>query len=234
MQKKQFRVVIKQKERLTPTILWIRLRIKDPETINFRAGQYVTLMIPVDHGYMERPFSIASSPGDKKHVEIIARLIGGGLASTFLEKSPVNSELLVEGPAGKFFLRASERNIYLITSGSGIAPFRAMLYQLFEVEHTRRLVTLVFIVVRGEEDFLRNELRRFVSAHKNLRYHRVILDEKAGKTEAGILLGFVKRESIDRESDFYLCGGVNFVRDASTILAGEGIEKKRIHFEKFI
>jgi ferredoxin-NADP reductase len=219
---------------LTPAILWVRLKIKNSGVIISRAGQHITLKIPIDHGFMERSFSIASSPGDKKHVEIIARLIEGGLASTFLAGSPVRTELLIEGPAGKFTLEPSERNICFITSGTGIAPFRAMLYQLFEVESTQRSVTLLFIVGKGEENFLGKELSRFARKYKNFHRRLLILDEGAGQTAAGALLGFMTRESFDRESDFYLCGGANLVRDVSKILAGERIKRERIHFEKFI
>lgn len=233
MRKKRFQALIEQKKCLTPTILWVRLKLKNSEVINFQAGQHIILRIPVNHVLMKRPLSIASSPGDKKHVEIIARLIEGGLASTFLANAPVNTELLIEGPSGKFILQASERSIYFITSGSGIAPFRAMLYQLLEVERTSKPVTLLFMVSTGEEKFLQQELRRLSSKHENFHYALMILDERASKTAADTLHALMKREGVDPESDFYLCGGVNFVRDVSKILAGNGVARQRIHSEKF-
>jgi len=225
MQLKTFQTIIEQKKRLTPTVLLVRLRLEGKESIIFRAGQHVILQVPANGEVIDRPFSIASSPKDQHHIDIVVRLLQGGLASTFLETSPVNTKVRLLGPKGKFKIRPGQRSICFITAGSGIAPFRSMLFELLDIERTTRAITLFFIISAKKEVFFRRELHRLSKTYSNFRY--VILLSNPNH------LSYFRKATLDPAADFYLCGGTNFVHDVSKILQEKGINRERIHFEEF-
>ena len=58
-----------------------------------------------------------------------------GVCSNFLCDAPEGTELLVTGPVGRSFLlpaRPAEHNFLFVAAGTGIAPFRGMLKELYE------------------------------------------------------------------------------------------------------
>lgn len=58
-----------------------------------------------------------------------------GVCSNYLCDAPLGAELLITGPAGRSFLlpqRPEEHNFLFVAAGTGIAPFRGMVKELFE------------------------------------------------------------------------------------------------------
>ena len=63
---------------LTYNIKQFRFRLIEPDTIDFKAGQYVQLLAPVYEKSSEevyRAYSVSSNPADKNAVELIIKLV---------------------------------------------------------------------------------------------------------------------------------------------------------------
>jgi len=213
---------ISHKKHLTPTTLLVRLSLT--EELTFHAGQHIILNIPADGELIERPFSIASSPEDNRHIDIVVRLVNGGVASTFLKECHVGAKLQFTGPKGTFDVQPGIKPVTLIASGSGIAPFRSMISGLLKGGKTRR-VTLFFVVSAQKELFFEKELKVLSQTHTNFTYVPVVSNPHH--------LSYFRKAEMDTEADFYLCGGFHFVNDITKLLKKKGVEKKRVHFEEF-
>ncbi len=102
---------------LTPTIKAIHLQLD--KAIDFQAGQYVQVEIPV---VGSRAFSIANQPADvaaTKGIELNVRKLPGGAGTTWLhEQLKAGDRLRVAGPYGRFFVRESARQPMLFISMS--------------------------------------------------------------------------------------------------------------------
>ncbi|MCM8797934.1 MAG: FAD-binding oxidoreductase, partial [Candidatus Omnitrophica bacterium] len=116
-----------EKKDLTYDIKFLRIKLLNQERINFKAGQYIQLKIPGTEEF--RAYSIASPPYIDDYLELIVRLIPGGLCSTYVHMALEIGDIVnFAGPFGEFFLHEeSEKEIICVGGGSGMAPLRSII-----------------------------------------------------------------------------------------------------------
>lgn len=208
------------KKELTPLIHLITFRLSPP--IQFKAGQYITLKIPLGNEMFDRPFSIASPPSGNNSFQLLVKLIPGGLASTFFENAAIGTSIEISGPDGSFHIKNTDRPIHFIASSTGIAPFRAMIGDLLKTKKFLLPIELTFIISPQEGIFLKEELDMLKKEHANFSF--TIIEDTAS---------FFLTLDAYKDKDFYLCGGPHFVQDINSHLTKKGVDESHIHFEKF-
>ena len=116
----------------------------DGDPTPFESGQYMTIGVMVDGRIVQRPYSVASPPsraGDG--YEMYVRLVEGGTFTPLLWRLPVDHRMRMIGPKGKFTLEpADDRTHLFISSGTGSAPFVAMMREMLADGAPRRAVFL--------------------------------------------------------------------------------------------
>lgn len=121
---------------------WVRF---DGDPTPFVPGQYMTIGVMVDGRVVQRPYSVASAPtrAGVDGYELYIRLVQGGTFTPLLWRLPVGGRMRMIGPKGKFVLEPDDDRIHLfISSGTGNAPFVAMMRQALLDGHPRRAVFL--------------------------------------------------------------------------------------------
>jgi len=111
----------------------------------FVAGQYMTIGVFVDGRIVQRPYSVASPPAvaGTDGYEMYVRLVQGGAFTPLLWRLPRGHRLRMIGPKGKFTLEPDDELTHLfISSGTGNAPFVAMMRQLLLDGRPRPVVFL--------------------------------------------------------------------------------------------
>jgi ferredoxin-NADP reductase len=109
---------------------WVKM---DDTATPFTAGQYMTIGVLVDGRIVQRPYSVASPPAlaEDEGYELYVRLVEGGAFTPFLWRLPVGHRMRMIGPKGKFMLEPDDARTHVfISSGTGNAPFVAMMRQL--------------------------------------------------------------------------------------------------------
>jgi len=103
------------------------LRFQTEEQLAFAAGQYATLAIDAGGELVERPYSIASAPGEH-FLEFFVELVPAGQFTPRLwEMRPGANILIRRRIVGQFTLdRSVKRHLFLATV-TGMAPFISML-----------------------------------------------------------------------------------------------------------
>src|SRR6187431_1367036 len=107
-----------------------RFWIQVPElaSFDFIPGQFVTLDLPIHEKPNKRwrSYSIASRPDGTNVFELLIVLAEHGLGTHYLfNEITVGSELTFRGAQGVFVLHEPiAKPIFLICTGTGIAPFR--------------------------------------------------------------------------------------------------------------
>jgi len=121
---------------------WVRF---DGDPTPFEPGQYMTIGVFVDGRIVQRPYSVASAPVDAGDTgyEMYLRLVQGGTFTPILWDLPVGHRMRMIGPKGKFMLEPSDDRVHLfVSSGTGNAPFIAMMRQMLADGRPRKAVFL--------------------------------------------------------------------------------------------
>ena len=109
---------------------WVRF---DGQPTPFEAGQYMTIGVKLGDRIVQRPYSVASPPAvaGTEGYEFYVRRVQGGTFTPLLFDLPIGQRMRMIGPKGKFTLRPDDGRTHIfISSGTGNAPFVAMMRQL--------------------------------------------------------------------------------------------------------
>jgi ferredoxin-NADP reductase len=111
------------------------IEIPELDQFDFEPGQFITFDLPIHEkpNKRVRSYSIASWPNGTNVLELVIVLLEGGLGTTYLfTKVDVGSELTLRGPQGVFTLDDDilKKEILMICTGTGIAPFRSMVHHI--------------------------------------------------------------------------------------------------------
>ncbi|MCA9771073.1 MAG: hypothetical protein KC466_01615 [Myxococcales bacterium] len=105
---------------------------------DFKAGQYTSLGLDVPgRGFFMNAYSIASSPAQRDVLEFLIVLVHGGtLTPTMFNKkagAKIGATWWYMKPVGNFHLgRTQKKNLFMIGTGTGVAPFHSMVKSLIE------------------------------------------------------------------------------------------------------
>src|SRR5581483_2709157 len=156
---REYQAEVERITTLTHDIRGLHLRLVDPATIAFKAGQYVDLLVPGTHEW--RSYSMANPPSRNDEIELMIKLMPGGLFSSYIaDRLKVGERLTVQGPYGNFYLRESGRPALFIAGGSGMAPILALLRDMAE-RHDTRAVTYFYGARSRRDLFQLDELDAF-------------------------------------------------------------------------
>lgn len=199
---------------------------------DFKAGQFFLLDVEDGQANATRAYSIASAPSNKDFFSLAVRLVPGGRASEYLRTMEVGHELHFQGPFGHFFLKDSTKDVVMIATGTGIAPFMGMIPSLFEKGWDRPLT--LYFGVRFEEDlFYVDELRAWEKKHPNFK--AVIAVSRPTEKWTG-LSGRVTEHFGDfdpENTQVYICGNGDMVKNVKGMMEAKGIARADLNFELF-
>ena len=217
---------------------WIQ--VPEVEVFDFKPGQFVTLDLPIHEKKNKRwrSYSIASHPDGSNIFELVIVLLEGGAGTNYLfNEVAEGSEILLRGPQGVFILpEVLDTDIFLICTGTGIAPFRSMAHyiKLHNIPHKN--IYVIFGCRLTTDCLYGNELMLLQSQMPGFIYLPTFSRETADKQVA---VGYVHSvyegiiNQVKPTAKFYLCGWKNMIDDARNKLAALGYDKKDIHFELY-
>lgn len=195
---------------------------------SFLAGQYIRLVLPTlvkeDTNGSARLFSIASSPNDKKKIDIIFRASQSGYKETLLTITP-GSEVEVEGPWGTFVLpKKNKKELIFIAGGTGISPFLSMLR--FASEEGLQIDVLLLYACRSKEDSIyHRELEKLQKKIPTFRFIHTFakINKEFIKSSLQIVNGF----------NYYISGPSSMIDATIIILNKLGVIMESIYFEEW-
>jgi propane monooxygenase reductase subunit len=226
-------------EPLTHDIRRLVLRLRDPDQIDFHAGQYMDIEIPGHEGE-HRSFSMANTPGQPDRLEFMIKLYEGGRFSGLLANGngiKAGDELTCTGPYGMFTLRdSSPRRLVFIGGGAGMAPIVSLLRSMAE-KGTTRPATFYYGARTQDDLFALDELERLRGELPELQFVPALSEADGGggwEGEAGLITDVVDRLEADLEDvDAYLCGPPPMVDAAIALLERRGCPESHIYFDRF-
>jgi CDP-4-dehydro-6-deoxyglucose reductase len=201
-------------QRAAHDIIILSLRLPVGETFDFRAGQYIDILLP-DGG--RRSYSIANAPEQQGTLELHIRHVPGGrFTGQVFERMKVKDILRFEGPRGGFFLREeSDSPVILIASGTGFAPIKAIVEHTLAKNMTRPL--RIYWGCRTEADLYLPALPAAWAAEQpHIRFIPVLSAADANwRGRSGLVHQAVMRDYPDlSRHEVYACGNPAMIDSA--------------------
>ncbi len=207
------------------------------ESFDFKPGQFVTLDLPIHEKVNKRwrSYSISSWPDGTNVFELLVVLAPQGLGSNYLFNSvSIGTELSFRGAQGIFVLPPHiERDLFLICTGTGIAPFRSMVQHISLHNTPTKNIHLVFGCRHKEDLLYYNELKELEKTLSNFSYHPTLSREHWDGSHGYVHPIYLDLCNEKPDADFYLCGWKNMLDEAKRNLLELGYDKKRIHIELY-
>ena len=203
---------------------------------DFEAGQFVNAIVQSsqEHKIIKRPYSIASPPYEKGYIDLVWKRIVGGFMTNYFWKLKEGDTLQVQGPLGRFgFKKPLAGRLVFVATGTGIAPFRSMIHQLFK-DGTDRDVWLIF-GNRYETDILYDgEWKKLAAGHRNFHYVPTISRPKHWSGEKEYVQKLLpKHLKTPQDTHLYICGLTNMITQVQTTALEMGFARDQILFEKY-
>lgn len=225
---------------LTDAIAVFRVRADDGPP-PFVPGQYLSLGLEIGGSLVQRPYSTASAPGSPV-LEFLVRRVEDGTFTPALWSTPAGARLWLGRAKGAFMLRpADPRQAIFVATGTGLAPFVAMLRSMPD-RRSGPPPVVVHGVAHLPELAYRSELSA-LAADGRIAYLPTISrpgeSAKAGWSGAvGRVTDTLVAAIVDGVIDpsacvIYLCGNPGMIASAADILLGLGVPSEAMVTERY-
>ena len=214
---------------------WVK--VPELESFDFIPGQFVTLDLPIHEKVNKRwrSYSIASWPDGSNIFELLIVLDKRGLGTPYLfEQILVGSELIFRGPQGVFTLKEPlDTQLFLICTGTGIAPFRSMVHHIKNKNIPHNNINLIFGCRTKNSLLYYDELKELQESLPGFKYHPTLSREE-WDGYSGYVHPIYEALCAERPpASFYLCGWKGMLDETKKKILEMGYDRKQIHVEVY-
>jgi Na+-transporting NADH:ubiquinone oxidoreductase subunit F len=237
---KQYKAIVSKISYLTSDIKELYIDFIEPKEIEFKPGQYIQLLAPkygTNKEEVYRAYSIASTPSNKDHIELMIGLVPNGICSTYVHKHlKENDEITLNGPYGDFYYHQGEDDMICMAIGSGMAPIKSIIDYVFENAINRKIV--FFFGARTKDDlFYLEYFREKERQYSNFKFLPTLSRPKDDDEWNGDIgrVTEILYSNLDgsKNKEAYICGNPMMVKDSIEKLKEFGIPEKKIYYDEF-
>lgn len=210
---------------------------------SFKAGQYLTLKTRLNGEFVQRCYSLCSSPLDKTWQVAIKRIPNGLFSTHATTKLKKGSILEVMSPKGFFHIPhdvTQAKNYVVFAAGSGITPLFSILKTQLALEPNSTF-QLLYVNRSPETVMLSQELLALEKQYgERLKvYHFFTRQTPSNPLFSGridrqklqqIFEQLIHLEQVD---DYLICGPSEMIFTIRDYLLAQGVADKAVHFELF-
>jgi len=219
---------------------------KTPELIQYKSGQFLTLIIPIEGKEVRRAYSLCSSPFVDDHLAVSVKRVDDGIMSNWIpENLKAGDKVRVMEPMGSFtteFDQGNKRHLIMFAGGSGITPMMSILKSLL-IQEPNSIISLIYANRNIESIIFKEELERWSTDYEG-RLHVVhILDDAPMNWQghSGLLNKEMLTKIFERipdwgieKSTYLMCGPEGMMKNVQSLLEERGVPSEKIYKESFV
>ena len=235
---KMFDATVEYIRDLTHDIKEVRFKLQEPMEISQRPGQYIQVQAPSQEGPVFRAYSISSPSYDDNAVELMVRLVPGGIGSTYIHNLQQDDSVSFTGPYGEFYLNENpDVEIVCVGGGCGMAPMKNIIFSIYD-KHPDRICWLFFGCRTTKDIFYLDEYKALAEKHPNFHVIYALSDELAEDEQWDGETGFVHL-SVDKyleagiRRQAFLCGPPPMIEAVMRVLEDKGLSDDDIFYDEF-
>jgi ring-1,2-phenylacetyl-CoA epoxidase subunit PaaE len=226
----------------------ITIVFEQPKTskINYRSGQFLTLIVPLGGKDVRRAYSLCSSPFTDDDLAVTIKRVDNGLMSNWLpDNLKVGDTLKVMEPMGQFTTEYSpdrKRHLVMFAGGSGITPMLSIIKSILTQEPDS-ICSLIYCNRDIDSIIFKDELAKWVTNYEG-RLHVIHILDNAPMNWQGYS-GLLNHEMLIKlferipnwgsdKTTYLMCGPEGMMKNVETLLAQQQIPKEKIFKESFV
>jgi ring-1,2-phenylacetyl-CoA epoxidase subunit PaaE len=245
MSVKYFHLTVKEITQETPDTQTFTFWHPIHQAINYKAGQFLTLIPEINGQKVRRSYSMSSSPNKDASIAVTIKRVDNGLVSNYLcDNLKVGDAIEVMEPIGNFVVEPNPtkvRTIICFGGGSGITPLMSIIKSVLPVEQE----TKVFLVYgsRNEENIIFKKQFEELEAKYQGRFKILHVLSQPSYTWTGYktrihqasAVTFLKQDfAIDiAKAEYFLCGPEGMMEQVESAIKIFDVPQNQIHKELF-
>lgn len=219
----QWKSNLTEVKKLTHDVREVAFSIVEPSGFSFLAGQYIAFRVEdkTRGKQVSRLYSICSAPHEENIVRVVYNYVGGP-GTLFLENLTVGAEVEFKGPFGKFILQDNDKEAVFVATGTGIGPFRSMLYD--NLSKSLRKITLLWGVRHLKDLYYQDEFAELAKKFPNFNFHMCVSQPEGEWSDfAGRVTAlFPQLFSSSSNIEVYACGNDAMIKDVKELCVQVG------------
>ncbi len=213
--------------------------------VKYKAGQFLTVKIPIKGKIEKRAYSFSSSPVTDKFLRITVKKVQQGLVSNYIcDKLKKGEKVEIDKPAGSFFVVPDKKAAYnyvFFAGGSGITPIYSIIQTILEKEPLSKAI-LIYANRNEESIIFKKALEDLEKKYPEKLFTEHILEKKSTDlpnyyqdllNEELITEILEKHQLSYNNGKYMMCGPQGFMDTAKEILSNHGITRDKIKLEAF-
>lgn len=219
---------------LNPKYTQFSFELIKPHSLEFTAGQYLSLKI--NEQGERRSYSICNPPDIDHQIDLLLDITPAGQGTQFLQQLEFGDEIEFLAPIGRLVIPDDlpVENLALVATGSGIAPFKAIIADQLRNKQDHRPLTLYWGMRYADDLFWLAEMRELADSFDNFYFHPVLSRAAEAWTLCrGRVTDCLSVHQLPAKTAYFLCGGQRMIDDVSSLLTKKGVAQELIVTEKF-
>jgi ring-1,2-phenylacetyl-CoA epoxidase subunit PaaE len=214
--------------------------------VEYKSGQFLTLIAPVQGKEVRRAYSLCTSPFVDQDLAVSVKRVEKGLMSNWLpENLKAGSRLKVMEPMGQFtteFKKDRKRHLIMFAGGSGITPMISIIKSILTQE-PESIVSLIYCNRDIDSIIFREELDKWEKKHEGRLHVIHVLDTAPMNWQgySGLLNHDMLTKLFERMPDwgidnttYLMCGPEGMMKNVESLLALRHIPKEKVFKESFV
>lgn len=206
-------------------------------TIQYKAGQFITLVFSHHDEEIRRSYSLSSSPDEALLSITVKRIVNGEISRFLLTKVKQGDILNAVEPAGRFMIEdfSAEKDVFLFAAGGGIVPVFSQLKYVLKRPGKSRLV-LIYSNQNEQSILFADELNGLSAKYPDrLKIIHLLSSEGNRLNNLATEQLVTKNVKYDpANAEFYTCGPFGYMRMIRLTLLFMGFELGQIRKENFV
>ena len=214
--------------------------------INYKAGQFLTLIAHVNGKEVRRAYSLCSSPFIDQDLAVTVKRVDQGLMSNWLPDNLAKGSVLkIMEPMGQFtspYDAQNKRHVIMFAGGSGITPMMSIIKSLLSQE-PNSICSLIYCN-RDEHSIIFRQALENLQTKDEGRLHVIhILDNAPMNWQgySGLLNHDMLTKLFERIPDwgiakttYLMCGPEGMMKNVESLLSERKIPKESVYKESFV
>lgn len=227
--------IVTKVEQATPNTRRYWIELPETERFDFKPGQFVTLDLPIHEQRNKRwrSYSIASMPDGSNVIELVIVALDGGLGSNYIfNEVKEGHQFTLRGPQGVFVMpEVIDKDLYLICTGTGIAPFRSMAHYIRANNIPHKDIHLIFGTRTSKDLLYHDEMKELEKTLPGFSYHATLSREEWQGRKGYVHDVYEELCRVNQPAHFMLCGWRAMTDEARDRILKCGYTSKDVHVE---